>query len=155
MKNEIETTIIVLARQRLKALQVALAGRNADLNAAQNAFHQLTGLTSLRFVQYNGLSESTVHELIIMDHLALLGVQSAHPELIENLSKESQQLAVYLDMPARDLLDLLFKHGQRFKNQEAVSVAIHRGLIDDVMHESEAYKRLAIREQRELQRMAD
>jgi hypothetical protein len=155
MKNEIEATVVVLARQRLKALQVALAGRNADLNAAQNAFHQLTGLTSLRFVQYNGLSEQTVHELIIMDHLALLGVQSAHPELIEDLSQESQQLAVYLDMPARDLLDFLFKHGQRFKNQEAVSVAIHRGLIDDVMHESDAYRRLAVREQRERQRMAD
>jgi hypothetical protein len=153
MKNDIEKTIVILARQRLKALQVALAGRNANLNDAQNAFHQLTGLTSLRFVQYHGLSESTIHELIIMDHLALLGVQSAHPELVEKLSKESQQLAVYLDMPARELIDLLFKHGHRFHNQEAVSVAMHRGLIDDIMHESVAYKRLATREKREQQRM--
>lgn len=154
MNNDIEKTILMLARQRLKALRVALAGRNANLNEAQNAFHQLTGLSSLRFVQHNGLSESTIHELIIMDHLAVLGVQSAHPEIIEKLSKESQELAVYLDMPARELLDLLFKEGQRFHNQEAVSVAMHRGLIEDIMHESMAYKRLEIKELREQQRMA-
>jgi hypothetical protein len=155
MGNDIETTITVLARQRLKALQVALAGRNANLNDAQNVFHQLTGVTSLRFVQNHGLSDSAVHELIIMDHLALLGVKGTHPEMVESLSKESQELAVYLDMPARELLDLLFKDGERFHNHEAVSVAIHRGLIDDIMHESTAYQRLALREQRELKRMAE
>jgi hypothetical protein len=155
MVNDIETTIIVLARQRLKALQVSLAGRNANLNDAQNVFHQLTGLTSLRFVQNHGLSDSAVHELIIMDHLALLGVKGTHHEMVEALSKESQELAVYLDMPARELLDLLFKDGERFHNHEAVSVAIHRGLIDDIMHESTAYQRLALREQRELKRMAE
>jgi hypothetical protein len=155
MVNDIETTITVLARQRLKALQVALAGRNANLNDAQNVFHQLTGVTSLRFVQNHGLSDSAVHELIIMDHLALLGVKGTHPEMVESLSKESQELAVYLDMPARELLDLLFKDGERFHNHEAVSVAIHRGLIDDIMHESTAYQRLALREQRELKRMAE
>jgi hypothetical protein len=58
-------------------------------------------------------------------------------------------------MPARELLDLLFKDGERFHNHEAVSVAIHRGLIDDIMHESTAYQRLALREQRELKRMAE
>jgi hypothetical protein len=154
MKNDIEKTIILLVRQRLKALRVALAGRQANLNDAQNAFHQLTGLSSLRFVQNNGLSEATIHELIIIDHLALLGVQSAHPEMVEKLSKESQELAIYLDMPERDLLDLLFKQGHRFHNQEAISVAMHRGLIEDVMHESVAYSRLEIREKRQQQRVA-
>lgn len=155
MKNEIERTIIVLARQRLKALRVALAGRKADLNDAQNAFHQLTGLTSLRFVQYNGMSQTTIHELIILDHLAILGVQNTHPEIVEKLSQESQELAVYLDMPARELIDLLFKQGHRFHNQEAISVAMHRGLIEDIMHEAVAYQRLEVREKREQQRMAE
>ncbi len=153
MKTDIEKTIILLVRQRLKALRVALAGSHANLNDAQNAFHQLTGLSSLRFVQHNGLSEATIHELIIIDHLALLGVQSAHPEMVEKLSKESQELAIYLDMSARDLLDLLFKQGHRFHNQEAISVAMHRGLIEDVMHESVAYSRLEIREKRQQERL--
>jgi len=154
MKTDIEKTIILLVRQRLKALRVSLAGRQANLNDAQNAFHQLTGLSSLRFVQHNGLSEETIHELIIIDHLAILGVQSAHPEIVEKLSKESQELAIYLDMPARELLDLLFKKGHRFHNQEAISVAMHRGLIEDIQHESVAYTRLEIREKKQQQRLA-
>lgn len=144
----IEQNIITLARHRLKALKVALAGRQADLNLAQNTFHQLTGLTSIRFVESNGLSQTTVDELIVIDNLAILNVRHSHPEIIEKFSQESQQLARYLDMPARDLLDLIFKQGGRFDNQEAVSVALHRGLIDDAYHEAEAYQRLAIREQK-------
>lgn len=148
MSIEIEKCIIVLARQRLKALRVELAGRHADLNSAQNTFHQLTGLTSLRFVQNNGLSEATIDELVIIDNLAMLSVQSAHPELLEKLSKETQELSRYLDMPARALLDLLFKEGERFHNHEAISVAMHRGLIYDIQHEAEAYARLDAREKK-------
>lgn len=135
--------MVILARHRLKALKVALAGRHADLNLVQNTFHQLTGLTSLRFVQDNGLSDATVRELGIIDNLAILNVQQSHPEVLDRLSQESQQLSRYLDMPARELLDLLFKAGARFHNQDAISVALHRGLIDDIHHEAEAYRRLA------------
>lgn len=146
MSRETEKSMIVLARHRLKWLKVALAGRNADLNLVQNTFHQLTGLTSLRFVQDNGLSDETIRELAIIDNLATLNVQQQHPEVLDKLSKEAQELSKYLDMPARDLLDLLFKHGARFHNQDAISVALHRGLISDIHHEAEAYARLQARE---------
>lgn len=148
MSSEIEKHIVVLARQRLKALRVSLAGRQADLNHAQNTFHQLTGLTSLRFVQHNGLSDETIDELVIIDNLAVLSVQTAHPEIIDKLSDEYQTLSRYLDMPARELVDLLFKEGERFHNKEAISVAMHRGLIDDIQHEAEAYARVELKEQR-------
>lgn len=146
MSRETEKSMIVLARHRLKWLKVALAGRNADLNLVQNTFHQLTGLTSLRFVQDNGLSDETIRELAIIDNLATLNVQQQHPEVLDKLSKEAQELSKYLDMPARDLLDLLFKQGARFHNQDAISVALHRGLISDIHHEAEAYARLQARE---------
>jgi|SRR5690554_7666230 len=149
MSKEIEQSMIILARHRLKWLRVALAGRNADLNLVQNTFHQLTGLTSLRFVQDNGLSNGTMKELGIIDNLAILNVQQQHPEVLEKFSKESQKLSTYLDMPARELLDLLFKDGERFHNQEAISVAMHRGLINDIHHESEAYARLDAREHKQ------
>ena len=142
-----ETSMIVLARLRLKALRVSLAGRQADLNLAQNIYHQLTGLTSLRFVQNNGLSEETIKELVIMDNLAVLSIKTAHPEILGKLSKEAQELSRYLDMPARTLLDLLFKQGERFHNEAAISVAYHRGLISDIQHEADAYARLNAREQ--------
>lgn len=146
--NQIENSIIVLARHRLKALKVALAGRQADLNLVQNTFHQLTGLTSLRFVQENGMSDATMKELSIIDNLAILNVQQSHPEVLDKFSDESRLLSKYLDMPARELLDLLFKDGGRFNDQEAISVALHRGLIEDVQHEAEAYARLSLREQK-------
>jgi len=149
MSRETEKSMIVLARHRLKWLKVALAGRNADLNLVQNTFHQLTGLTSLRFVQDNGLSEETIRELAIIDNLATLNVQQQHPEVLDKLSKEAQELSKYLDMPARKLLDLLFKQGARFHNQDAISVALHRGLISDIHHEAEAYARLQERECRD------
>lgn len=149
MSRETEKSMIVLARHRLKWLKVALAGRNADLNLVQNTFHQLTGLTSLRFVQDNGLSEETIRELAIIDNLSILNVQQQHPEVLDKLSKEAQELSKYLDMPARELLDLLFKQGARFHNQDAISVALHRGLISDIHHEAEAYARLQERECRD------
>ncbi len=146
MSRETEKSMIVLARHRLKWLKVALAGKNADLNLVQNTFHQLTGLTSLRFVQDNGLSDETIRELAIIDNLATLNVQQQHPEVLGKLSQEAQELSKYLDMPARELLDLLFKQGARFNNQDAISVALHRGLISDIHHEAEAYARLQARE---------
>ncbi len=149
MSVETERSIVVLARQRFKALKVGLAGRKADLNFAQNTFHQLTGITSIRFVQDNGLSDQTHQELSILDNLAILNIQTAHPEIIEKLSKEAQELSLYIDMPARELLDLLFKKGERFSNHQAISVAMHRGLINDIQHEAEAYKGLIAREERE------
>lgn len=141
-----EKSMIVLARLRLKALRVSLAGRQADLNLAQNTYHQLTGLTSLRFVQNNGLSVETIKELVILDNLAVLSIKTVHPEILGKLSKEAEELSRYLDMPARTLLDLLFKKGERFHNEAAISVAYHRGLISDIQHEADAYARLNARE---------
>jgi hypothetical protein len=51
-------------------------------------------------------------------------------------------------MPARELVDLIFKNGARFNNQEAVSVAIHRGLIENINNESQAYEKVASIERR-------
>ncbi|MDO7597738.1 MAG: hypothetical protein MUQ51_04895 [Pseudomonadota bacterium] len=143
-----EKSMIVLARLRLKALRVSLAGRQADLNLAQNIYHQLTGLTSLRFVQNNDLSVETIKELVILDNLAVLSIKTVHPEILGKLSKEAEELSRYLDMPARTLLDLLFKKGERFHNEAAISVAYHRGLISDIQHEADAYARLNAREQK-------
>jgi hypothetical protein len=143
-----EKSMIVLARLRLKALRVSLAGRQADLNLAQNTYHQLTGLTSLRFVQNNDLSVETIKELVILDNLAVLSIKTVHPEILGKLSKEAEELSRYLDMPARTLLDLLFKKGERFHNEAAISVAYHRGLISDIQHEADAYARLNAREQK-------
>ncbi len=148
MKLATEKSMIVLARLRLKALRVSLAGRQADLNLAQNTYHQLTGLTSLRFVQNNGLSLETIKELVILDNLAVLSIKTVHPEILGKLSKEAEELSRYLDMPARTLLDLLFKKGERFHNEAAISVAYHRGLISDIQHEADAYARLNAREQK-------
>jgi hypothetical protein len=148
MNLAIEKSMIVLARLRLKALKVSLAGRQADLNQAQNIYHQLTGLTSLRFVQNNDLSVETIKELVILDNLAVLSIKTVHPEILGKLSKEAGELSRYLDLPARTLLDLLFKKGERFHNEAAISVAYHRGLISDIQHEADAYARLNAREQK-------
>ncbi len=146
--NNTEKSMIILARHRLKWLKVALAGRDAEFNAVQNTFHQLTGLTSLRFVENNGLSDATKHELAIIDNLAILSVRYVYPELLEKFSQESQQLSHYLDMPDKALLDLLFKQGGRFNNQQAISAALHRGLIRDTHSEAEAYARLDARKKK-------
>lgn len=68
--------------------------------------------------------------------------------MLKFFSKETQNLAAYLDMPARELVDLIFKDGARFNNQEAVSVAIHRGLVENIHNESQAYEKVASIERR-------
>lgn len=149
----IEQNIVILARHRLKALKYYVADHRSEFKYIQNTFHQLTGLTSLRFVENHGLSEQTVHELILLDNLAILIVQESHPEIVHLFSDEVQRLSTYLDMPARELLNLLFKQGQRFNNQEAISVAMHRGLIENIHNETDAYQRLALREKSQNQRL--
>jgi len=138
----LEQSIITLARHRLKWLKVLVADKLAPSIKVQNAFYELTGLTSLRFVQDNGLSEKMRYELVLIDNLAILTVKYTHPDVLQFFSKETQNLAVYLDMPARELVDLIFKDGARFNNQEAVSVAIHRGLVENINDESQAYEKL-------------
>lgn len=138
----LEQSIIILARHRLKWLKVLVADRQAPSIKVQNAFYELTGLTSLRFVHDNGLSEKMRYELVLIDNLAILTVKYTHPDVLQFFSKETQNLAIYLDMPARELVDLIFKGGARFNNQEAVSVAIHRGLIENINDEAQAYEKL-------------
>lgn len=144
----LEESIITLARHRLKWLKVLVADRQAPSVKVQNAFYELTGLTSLRFVKDNGLPEKTRYELVLIDNLAILTVKHSHPDVLQFFSKETQNLAVYLDMPARELVDLIFKDGARFNNEEAVSVAIHRGLVENVNNEEQAYEKLASIEKR-------
>jgi hypothetical protein len=144
----LEESIITLARHRLKWLKVLVADRQAPSVKVQNAFYELTGLTSLRFVKDNGLSEKTRYELVLIDNLAILTVKHTHPDVLQFFSKETQNLAVYLDMPARELVDLIFKDGARFNNEEAVSVAIHRGLVENINNEEQAYEKLAYIEKR-------
>lgn len=144
----LETTIITLARHRLKWLKVLVADRQAPSVKVQNAFYELTGLTSLRFVKDNGLSEKTRYELVLIDNLAILTVKHSHPDVLQFFSKETQNLAIYLDMPARELVDMIFKNGGRFNNEEAVSVAIHRGLIENINNESQAYEKVESIEKR-------
>ena len=144
----LEESIITLARHRLKWLKVLVADRQAPSVKVQNAFYELTGLTSLRFVKDNGLSEKTRYELVLIDNLAILTVKHTHPDVLQFFSKETQNLAVYLDMPARELVDLIFKDGARFNNEEAVSVAIHRGLVENINNEEQAYEKLASIEKR-------
>lgn len=138
----LESTIITLARHRLKWLKYIVADRHADSTRIQNAFYELTGLTSIRFVEDNGLTESTRYELVLIDNLAILALQQRHPHIIEHLSEETQRLATYLDMAPRELVDLIFKGGARFNNQEAISVAIHRGLIENLHSEAKAYEKV-------------
>lgn len=144
----LEQSIITLARHRLKWLKVLVADRQAPSVKVQNAFYELTGLTSIRFVQGNDLPEKTRYELVLIDNLAILTVKHSHPDVLQFFSKETQALAVYLDMPARQLVDLVFKEGGRFNNEEAVSVAIHRGLIENINNESQAYEKVASVEKR-------
>jgi hypothetical protein len=144
----LEESIITLARHRLKWLKVLVADRQAPSVKVQNAFYELTGLTSLRFVKDNGLPEKTRYELVLIDNLAILTVKHTHPDVLQFFSKETQNLAVYLDMPARELVDLIFKDGARFNNEEAVSVAIHRGLVENINNEEQAYEKLASIEKR-------
>lgn len=144
----LETSIITLARHRLKWLKVLVADRQAPSVKVQNAFYELTGLTSIRFVQGNNLPEKTRYELVLIDNLAILTVKHNHPDVLQYFSKETQALAVYLDMPARQLVDLIFKEGGRFNNEEAVSVAIHRGLIENINNETQAYEKVASVERR-------
>lgn len=144
----LEESIITLARHRLKWLKVLVADRQAPSVKVQNAFYELTGLTSLRFVKDNGLPEKVRYELVLIDNLAILTVKHTHPDVLQFFSKETQNLAVYLDMPARELVDLIFKDGARFNNEEAVSVAIHRGLVENINNEEQAYEKLASIEKR-------
>ena len=144
----LEQSIITLARHRLKWLKVLVADRQAPSVKVQNAFYELTGLTSIRFVQDNGLTEKARYELVLIDNLAILTVKHTHPDVLQYFSKEARALAVYLDMPPRELVDLLFKQGARFNNEEAVSVAIHRGLVENIHNEAQAYAKLASLEKR-------
>lgn len=145
----LEKSIITLARHRLKWLKVLVADKQAPAVKVQNAFYELTGLTSIRFVKDNGLTEAARYELVLIDNLAILTVKHTHPKVLKSFSKEARQLAEYLDMPARKLLDLIFKNGARFNDQEAVSVAIHRGLIESIHNEAKAYEKLAELERRQ------
>lgn len=138
----VQNSIITLARHRLKALKFYVATYKEDLAAVINTFHQLTGLTSIRFVENHGLDESISQELALLDSIAILTIKNKCPYLISALSDEAQRLSLYHDMAAEELLDIIFKQGGRFNNQEAITVARHRGLLDKLSNEAVAYSRV-------------
>lgn len=141
----LQQKIILLARHRLKTLNVMCASK-ASINKVQQSFYELSGLTSLRLVEDSGLSEATAHELVLIDNTAILVVKQVYPEIINCMPYQVQALCEYLEMTDRQLVDLIFREGGRFNNHEAISVARHRGLVTDILNETEAYQRVSERE---------
>lgn len=145
---QLEQKIILLARHRLKTLKVMCASK-ASINKVQQSFYELSGLTSIRLVEESGLSESTAHELVLIDNTAILVVKQVYPEIINCMPYQVQALSDYLEMTDRELVDLIFREGGRFNNHEAISVARHRGLVTSILNETEAYQRVLRREQKQ------
>lgn len=141
----LEQAILTLAKQRFEALK-ALAANNIDFQDVRDCFYELTGLTSIRMTDGANLSSEFTDELILIDNLAVLTMRSVNPDTLNLSPVHAVSLSEYLDMSDRMLVDLIFKEGGRFNNQEAISVAMHRGLIDNISNQTEAYERVEARE---------
>lgn len=142
----LEQAILTLARQRFEAFK-ALAANHVEFQDVRDCFYELTGLTSIRMTEDAQLSSEVTDELILIDNLAVLTMRSVNPDTMNLFPVHALSLTQYLEMPDRELVDLIFKQGGRFNNQHAISVAIHRGLIDNINNEAEAYERVTEREE--------
>lgn len=142
----LEQAILTLAKQRFEAFK-ALAANHIDFQDVRDCFYELTGLTSIRMTDGANLSPEVIDELILIDNLAVLTMRSVNPDTLNLFPVHAVSLSEYLDMSDRMLVDLIFKEGGRFNNQDAISVAIHRGLIDSVKNQAEAYERVTEREE--------
>jgi len=141
----LEDAILTLARQRFEAFKT-LATNHVEFQDVRDCFYELTGLTSIRMADGAELSSEIMDELILIDNLAVLTMRSVNPDTLNLFPVHAVSLTQYLEMPDRELVDLIFKEGGRFNNQDAISVAMHRGLIDNINNEVEAYERVADRE---------
>ena len=141
----LENAILTLARQRFEAFK-ALAANHVEFQDVRDCFYELTGLTSIRMTEGAELSSEVTDELILIDNLAVLTMRSVNPDTLNLFPVHAVSLTQYLEMSDRELVDLIFKEGGRFNNQDAISVAMHRGLIDSINNQDEAYERVAERE---------
>lgn len=141
----LEQALLTLAKQRFEALKT-LAGNHVDFQDVRDCFFELTGLTSIRMMDGANLASNITDELILIDNLAVLTMRSVNPDTMNLFPVHAVSLTHYLELSDRELVDLIFKEGGRFNNQDAISVAMHRGLIDSINNETEAYERVKARE---------
>lgn len=140
-----EPTLIKVAQDRLEALKI-IAANHVEYLDVHTLYCELKGIVDLRYIDDLGLSKDSVDELILIENLASLTMRSVNPEALKIKTEQGDKLDSFMAMPERKLADLIFKEGGRFNNPEAVSVAMHRGIIDDVKNEQAAYQRIAQRE---------
>ncbi|EGL53934.1 MAG: hypothetical protein VX829_07905 [Pseudomonadota bacterium] len=141
----LESNVIKLAKARLEALKV-LAADHIEFQDVFSLYSEIKGLVDLRYMNPTHLSDDAINELILIDNLASLTMRNVNPAAIKVRTEQGARLDEYMTMNERELIDLIFKHGGRFNNQDAISVAIHRGLLDDVLSERLAYEQVAKRE---------
>lgn len=141
----LEHNIVKLAKARLEALKI-LAHDHIEFLDVYVLYSEIKGLVDLRFMNPNHLSDDAINELILVDNLASLTMRNVNPEAIKVRTEQGARLDEYMAMSDRDLADLIFKHGGRFNNPDAISVAMHRGILDDVKNERAAYEQIAKRE---------
>lgn len=144
----LEQNIIKLAKARLETLKT-FAEDDIDFFDVYVLYSEIKGLVDLRFLEPSYLSDDTVNVLILIDNLASLTMRSVHLETVEVLTEQGARLDEYMAMSERELADLIFKQGGRFNNPDAVSVALHRKIVDDIINERVAYERISQRESQE------
>lgn len=141
----LEQNIVKLAKARLDALKI-LAQNHIEFLDVYVLYSEIKGLVDLRLMNPNHLSDDAVNELILVDNLASLTMRSVNPEAIKVRTEQGARLDEYMVMSERELADLIFKHGGRFNNPDAISVAMHRKITDDVKNERACYERIEQRE---------
>lgn len=141
----LEDNIILFAKQRLEALKI-LALDHIEFQDVFGLYCEIRGLADLRYMEPNYLSDNSINELILVDNLANLTMRAVNPEAVKLRTEQGARLDEYMIMSERALADLIFKEGGRFNNPDAISVAMYRGIIDDVKNERAAYERLDLRE---------
>lgn len=133
------------AKLRLEALKKS-AENHLDYEDVFAAYCELKGVVDLRLMVPNHLSAEAVNDLILIDNLANLTFRNVNPVAQSARTEQGARLDEYMVMTERELADLIFKQGGRFNNPDAISVAMHRNIIDDVKNEKAAYERIALRE---------
>lgn len=141
----LEDNVVMLAKKRLEALKV-LADDFIDFEDVMAIYYSIKGLTDLRYLSPNHLSAEAINELILVDNIASLTMRAVNPEASRVATDKGAELDKYMVISERELADLIFKEGGRFNNPDAVSVAMHRGIIDDVVNERAVYEAIEQRE---------
>lgn len=140
----LEQNIVKLAKARLEALKI-LAEDHIDFMDVYVLYSEIKGMVDLRFMNPNHLSVDAINDLILVDNLASVTMRNVNPEAIKARTEQGARLDEYMAMKESELADLIFKHGGRFNNPDAISVAMHRGILDDVKNEYATYEQIAKR----------